>query len=231
VAQVLREVSREVTPGITTRELDRLAEKLLADYGAEPAFKGYLGYPNTLCTSVNEQVVHGIPSDRRLKEGDIISLDLGASVDGYYSDAAITVPVGEISPQAQRLIEVTRQSLYKGIEQARAGGRLSNISHAVQAEVEAHGFSVVKAFVGHGIGRRQQEAPQIPNYGLPGRGVKLKRGLTLAIEPMVNMGSDGVRILADNWTAVTRDGSLSAHFEHTIVVTDGEAEILTRLDR
>ena len=230
LAKVLKEVSQQVAPGVTTIELDELAEELIIKYGAQPAFKGYLGYPNSLCTSVNEQVVHGIPARRRLKSGDIISLDLGASVDGYYSDAALTVPVGEVSPQVRQLIKVTRESLYKGIEQARAGSRLSNVSHAVQTHVEAYGFSIVKAFVGHGIGRRQQEEPQIPNYGLPGRGPKLKRGLTLAIEPMVNMGAGGVRILDDMWTAVTQDGSLSAHFEHTIVVTDSEAEVLTRLD-
>ncbi len=227
VARVLGEVARQVAPGVTTIELDSLAEELILKSGAKPAFKGYLNYPNTLCTSVNEQVVHGIPSKRRLKEGDLIGLDLGACFDGGYSDAALTVPVGQISREVQQLIKVTRESLYKGIEQARAGSRLSNISNAVQTHVEAHGYSVVKVFVGHGVGLRQQEEPQIPNYGLPGRGVKLKRGLTLAIEPMVNMGVDGVRILDDMWTAVTWDGSLSAHFEHTIVITDGEAEILT----
>jgi methionyl aminopeptidase len=228
-AQVLRDISGQISPGVSTAELDRFAEKLVLKYGGQPAFKGYLGYPNTLCTSVNEQIVHGIPSKRRLQEGDIISLDLGVCWEGYYSDAAVTVPVGEVSPAARRLIEVTRQALKMGIEQARAGARLSNISHAVQTHVEGHGYSVVKVFVGHGIGRRQQEEPQIPNYGLPGRGVKLKRGLVLAIEPMVNLGSDGVIILEDNWTAVTKDNSLSAHFEHTIAITDGEPEILTQL--
>ncbi len=229
LAAVLSEVARQVAPGVTTLELDGLAEELILKSGAKPAFKGYMSYPNTLCTSVNEQVVHGIPSKRKLEEGDIVGLDLGVCVDGGYSDAAVTVPVGEVTEAARQLIKVTRESLYNGIEQARARSRLSNISNAVQTHAEAHGYSVVKVFVGHGVGLRQQEEPQIPNYGLPGRGVKLKRGLTLAIEPMVNMGADGVRILDDMWTAVTLDGSLSAHFEHTIVITDSEAEILTMM--
>lgn len=229
LAKVLDEVSRNVAPGVTTIQLDCLAEDLIIKHGAQPAFRGYMGYPNTLCTSINEQIVHGIPSDRRLEEGDIVGLDLGVCLDGYYSDAAVTVPVGEVSPQARQLIDVTRESLYKGIRQAKAGGRLTNISHAVQAHVEAHGFSVVRVFVGHGIGKKQQEEPQIPNYGLPGRGVKLKRGMALAIEPMVNMGGHEVRVLEDKWTAVTEDGRLSAHFEHTILINDGEAEILTQL--
>ena len=214
-------------PGVSTLELDRVAEELIYKAGAIPAFKGYLNYPSALCASVNEGVVHGIPSSRRLVEGDIVGLDLGVYRDGFYSDSAITVPVGDVGDRVRRLIEVTRQALYMGIAQAKAGNRLGDISHAVQTQVEANGFSVVKEFVGHGIGRRLQEEPQIPNYGLSGRGLKLKPGMVLAIEPMVNMGGANVKILADGWTAVTQDGSLSAHFEHTIAVTKGDALILT----
>jgi len=228
VAEVLRELKGLVSPGITSAELDRRAEGLLLARGVRPAFKGYRGYPNTLCTSVNDGIVHGIPGPRRLQAGDIISLDLGGELDGYYSDAALTVPVGEIPADVQNLLRVTEESLYLGIEQARCGGRLSDISHAVQTHVERHGYSVVKAFVGHGIGRQLQEDPQIPNYGLPGRGVRLKAGMVLAIEPMGNMGGDGVNLLADGWTAVTMDGSLSAHFEHTVALTVDGPEIITK---
>jgi methionyl aminopeptidase len=195
-----------------------------------PAFKGYRSYPKTLCASVNDQVVHGIPSKRVLKEGDIIGLDLGAIVEGFYGDSAVTVPVGRIDPKSEELLRVTEEALYKGIEQAAVGNRLSDISHAVQRHVEAAGFSVVTEFVGHGIGRRLHEEPQVPNYGQPGQGPRLQVGMVLAIEPMVNVGGSEVRVLDDQWTAVTRDGSRSAHFEHTIAIqASGPPRILTEL--
>ncbi len=227
VAEVLQALREAVRPGVTTLELDELARQAMVSRGAKPAFKGYRGFPAHLCTSVNEEVVHGIPSKRRLAAGDIVGLDFGAVVDGYYADAAITVPVDRISRQAQRLIEVTQQALARGIAVARPGHRLTDISHAVQREVESHGCSVVREFVGHGIGAQLHEPPQIPNYGEPGYGPELKPGMVLAIEPMVNLGRPEVRILADGWTAVTRDGSLSAHFEHTVAVTRDEPEMLT----
>ena len=228
VAMVLSELETQVKPGKTTLELDQSAEKMILKLGAKPAFKGYRGFPATLCASINDEVVHGIPSQQRvLKEGDIIGLDLGAIVDGYYGDAAITVSVGSVPDEIQRLISVTKESLSLGIQQVEAGKRISDISHAIQAHVEKAGFSVVTDFVGHGIGRNLHEDPQIPNFGKPGQGLRLKPGMTLAIEPMVNMGTGAVQILEDNWTAVTQDGKLSAHFEHTVLVGDGAAEILT----
>ena len=228
VAMTLVYIKDWVKPGITTEELDRLAEEFILKQGARPAFKGYRNFPCTLCTSVNDEVVHGIPAKRRLKEGDIIGIDAGAVVEGYYGDAAITLPVGKITPEAQHLLEVTEQALYQGIAQASPGNRLSDISHAVQVHAEGSGFSVVTDFVGHGIGRNLHEDPQVPNFGLPGQGPRLKEGMVLAIEPMVNMGKSDVRILDDHWTVVTVDGSLSAHFEHTIAVTAEGPIVLTQ---
>ena len=230
VAEVLAKLRKLVEPGITTLELDRFAEAYLTKRGAKPAFKGYRGYSYTLCASVNEAVVHGLPSRRKLKEGDIVGLDLGAIVDGYYGDAAITVPVGEVSEEARRLIAIAEECLRRGLAKVQAGKRLSDVSHAVQEYAEAHGYSVVRAFVGHGIGRSLHEEPQVPNFGPPGRGPLLKLGMTLAIEPMVNAGSPEVLILGDNWTAVSRDGSLSAHFEHTVAITEKGTEVLTSLE-
>ena len=233
VAEVLDALRHQVRPGMTTVELDRFAEKFIVDRGGIPAFKGYQVrdrvYHHTLCVSVNEAVVHGIPSDRALKEGDIVGLDVGVVVDGYYGDAAITVPVGAITEEARRLLQVTEESLHKGIAQAVVGNRISDISHAVQSHAEAASFSVVMDFVGHGIGRKLHEEPQVPNYGEPGKGPRLKPGMTLAIEPMINMGRPETEHLSDGWTAVTQDGSLSAHFEHTIVVTEDGPKILTKL--
>ena len=227
VADVLAELAAMVKPGVTTSELDAAAERLVRAGGAEPAFKGYRGYPATLCASVNEQVVHGIPSGRQLQEGDIVSLDMGVKLNGFYGDSAVTVPVGQVSDEAQRLLRVTQQALDLGIGQVRVGGRISDIGHAIQEHVESHGFSVVREFVGHGIGVALHEEPQIANYGEPGRGPRMAEGMVLAIEPMVNMGRPAVRVLADGWTAVTRDGSLSAHFEHTVAVTKQGPLILT----
>lgn len=228
VAQVLAELEAAVEPGVTTEELDRMAERLVRAGGAEPAFKGYRGFPATLCASVNEEVVHGIPSAARaLKKGDIISLDVGVKLNGYYGDSAVTVAVGQVSSEAGRLMQVTSESLDRAISQVRVGGRLSDIGHAVQQWVESHGFSVVREFVGHGIGEKLHEDPQIPNYGQPGRGPKLVEGMVLAIEPMVAMGRPETRVLRDGWTAVTRDGSLAAHFEHTVAVTSEGPLVLT----
>ena len=228
VGEVLTELASKVAPGISTAELDELAEKRIAKAGAVAAFKGYHGYPATICASINDEVIHGIPSGRRvLAEGDIISLDVGASIDGYYGDSAITLAVGRVSEEAATLLRVTEESLFKAIEQARPGHRLSDISHAVQHHVEAHGFSIVREFVGHGIGQRMHEEPQVPNYGEPGHGPRLAEGMVLAIEPMVNAGRAAVKVLADGWTAVTKDKSLSAHFEHTVAVTAGDPWILT----
>ncbi len=230
VAEALEVLKKAVKPGITTDELDRLAEAEIRARGAQPAFKGYRNYPKTLCASVNEQVVHGIPSKRVLKEGDIIGLDLGAIVEGFYGDSAVTVGVGQVEDSAAKLVRVTEEALALGIEQAVVGNRLSDISHAVQRHVEAAGYSVVTEFVGHGIGRQLHEEPQVPNYGKPGQGPRLQHGMVLAIEPMVNMGRAAVRVLDDRWTAVTVDGSLSAHFEHTIAVQpEGPAKVLSRL--
>ncbi len=228
VAGVLQELAKAIKPGVTTGELNRLAEDFILARGARPAFKGLYGFPASICTSVNEQVVHGIPGPRELLNGDIVSIDVGVELNGYFGDGAATFPVGEISPEARKLLAVTEQSLYEGIRFARQGNRLSDISHAIQSYVEKHGFSVVRDYVGHGIGRSMHEEPQVPNFGRPGRGPRLRAGMTLAIEPMVNAGTHEVCVLEDNWTVVTRDARLSAHFEHTVAITDGEPEILTR---
>ena len=228
VADVLAELAAMVAPGVSTLDLDQEAERLVRAAGAEPAFKGYRGYPCTLCASVNEQVIHGIPNKRPMVEGDIVSLDMGVKKHGFFGDSAVTVPVGRVSDQAQLLLRVTQEALEKGIEQVRLGGRVSDIGHAIQQHVEAHGFSVVREFVGHGIGASLHEEPQIANYGEPGRGPRLAEGMTLAIEPMVNVGKPAVKMLADGWTAVTRDGSLAAHFEHTVAVTKDGPLVLTR---
>lgn len=232
VAETLQELARRVRPGTTTLELDRFAEGFLRERGARPAFKGYRDYPFTLCASVNEAVVHGFPSTRALQEGDILSLDMGAVVDGYYGDAAVTLPVGRISAEAERLLTVTRECLDRAVQAARPGGRLADISQAVQGHAEANGFSVVRVFVGHGIGKALHEAPQIPNFVDPGqgRGPVLKPGMVLAIEPMINAGGPDVKVLDDRWTAVTADGALSAHFEHTVAITDDGPDILTILN-
>jgi methionyl aminopeptidase len=228
VAEVLAQLEAAVAPGVTTMDLDRLAERLTREGGAVPAFKGYRGYPATLCASINEEVVHGIPSSSRtLRTGDIISLDMGVKLNGFFGDSAVTVAVGQVAETSTDLLRVTRESLEKGIEQVQAGGRLSDIGHAVQTWVEAHGFSVVREFVGHGIGAHLHEEPQIPNYGAPGRGPKLAEGMVLAIEPMVAMGRPETKVLKDGWTAVTRDGSLAAHFEHTVAVTKHGPLVLT----
>lgn len=229
LAQVIQEVSKGVKAGVTTAEIDRISEKLIRDAGAIPAFKDYHGYPATVCASVNDVVIHGIPGDLVLKDGDIISLDLGLVYNGFFSDSAVTLGVGKISAGAQKLIQVTKHSLTEGIKKATAGNRLSDISHAVQAYVEKAGFSVVRQFVGHGIGRALHEEPEVPNFGRPGKGPVLTPGMVIAIEPMVNMGTWECDILEDGWTAVTADGALSAHFEHTVAITDGEAEILTKI--
>ncbi len=229
VAEILAEIKKVARPGVKTRELDELAEVLLAERKAQSAFKGYNGYPASLCTSVNEVVVHGIPSDQVLKEGDILSLDFGAIYDGFYGDAAITLPIGRISEGAERLLRVTEEALYLAIDQARPGNRLMDISAAVQRHVESYGFSVVREFVGHGIGKHLHEKPQIPNFGTPGRGLRLKPGMTLAIEPMINAGAFEVSIREDKWTAVTKDRSLSAHFEHSVAVTENGPDILSKL--
>lgn len=232
VAATLRELANRTVPGATTLELDRFAEMYLRERGAQPAFKGYRDYPFTLCASINEAVVHGFPSTRLLQEGDILSLDMGAVVDGYYGDAAVTLPIGRISAEAERLLRVTQECLDRAVRAAQPGGRLTEISRAVQEHAEGNGFSVVRVFVGHGIGKALHEAPQIPNFveAGQGRGPVLKPGMVLAIEPMINAGGPDVRVLEDRWTAVTTDGSLSAHFEHTIAITEQGPEILTVLD-
>jgi methionyl aminopeptidase len=229
VREVLELVRSMVKPGATTLDLERAAEAKLAELGAKPAFKGYHGFPCVLCTSVNSEVVHGIPSAKRvLKEGDIVSVDCGAVLDGFYGDAAITVPVGEkIDPTTARLLKVTQQSLETAISVVKPGATLGDVGAAVQRVVEAEGFSVVRDFVGHGIGARMHEDPQVPNFGEPGRGMKLKAGMVIAIEPMVNAGKPDVQVLGDGWTAVTGDGSMSAHFEHTVAVTQTGARVLT----
>lgn len=227
VAHVLQRLREVIKPGITTKELDQLAERTIQESEAIPAFKGYRGYPASLCVSINEEVVHGIPGPRRLQEGEIVSLDVGVYRNGYYGDAAITVPVGKVSKQAARLLEVTQQALAKGIEQATHGNRLLDISHAIQSWVESQGFSVVRDFVGHGIGRALHEDPQVPNFGPPHHGPRLRPGMILAIEPMINVGTWEVKVLEDGWTVVTADRSLSAHFEHTIAISDGEPDILS----
>lgn len=227
VASTLAKLRKMVEPGITTLELDAVAEANIRGAGAIPTFKGYRGFPASICASINEEVVHGIPSERRLKEGDIIKIDCGATLDGYVGDAAISVPVGKISPEWQRLLDVTRDSLLKAIEKMVAGNHLYDVSSAVQQHVEAEGFSIVRDFCGHGIGQRMHEDPQVPNYGRPGTGPVLKEGWVLAIEPMVNEGTHEVRILKDGWTVKTKDGRASSHFEHTIAVTDEGPRVLT----
>lgn len=228
VAEILESLEDMIKTGITTREIENFAEERITALGGVPAFKGYRGYPASICTSVNEQVVHGIPSSRKLKEGDILSVDLGVYMDGFYGDGAVTVPVGKIDMETAELIKVTETALYLGIQNAVEGKRLYDISYAIQKYVEENGFSVVRLFVGHGIGRELHEEPQVPNYGTPGHGPRLKKGMTLAIEPMVNAGRHDVRILDDGWTAVTVDGKKSAHFEHTVLITSGNPEILTK---
>jgi methionyl aminopeptidase len=229
VWDVLNDLRQAVRPGVTTLELEKLAERRTADLGARSAFKGYRGYPCVLCASVNQEIVHGIPSaNRRVKEGDVISLDFGVELDGYYGDAAVTVPVGKVSPEVEKLLRVTRESLDLAIEQVRPGNRLSDVSAAVQKWVEKNGFSVVREFVGHGIGTKMHEEPNVPNYGEPGHGPRLEEGMVFAIEPMVNAGGPAVKVLDDRWTATTVDGSFSAHFEHTVAVTANGPWILTR---
>lgn len=230
VAEVLRDLIYLVEPGITTKDIEIFVDKILAEKNAIAAFRGYRNYPSSVCTSVNDQVVHGIPSNLRLREGDILSIDLGVYLEGFYGDGAITLPVGKISPSAERLLRVTEDALYIGIEKARPGNRVSDISSAIQRYVESHGYSVVKSFVGHGIGRSLHEEPQVPNYGSPGQGPRLREGMTLAIEPMVNEGTYDIKILDDGWTAVTADRKLSAHYEHTVAITENGARILTKID-
>jgi len=228
VALTHQELAKQIQPGITTRELDAIAEKVIRKYGATPSFKGYGGFPGSICASVNEELVHGIPGDRILKDGDIISIDIGANFKGYHGDSAWTYAVGTITEQDQKLMDVTEQSLYKGLEQAKPGARLSNISHAIQIYAEEAGFSIVREYVGHGIGSNLHEDPQIPNFGPPERGPRLKPGMVLAIEPMVNAGTRYVRTLADNWTVVTQDKKNCAHYEHTIAITETGYEIFTK---
>ena len=229
VHEVLEMLRAMVRPGITTMDLERAAEDKIRAAGAKPAFKGYRDYPCVLCTSVNQEIVHGIPSPKRvLREGDIVSIDCGVLLEGFYGDAALTAPVGAVDPEAEKLLEVTEKSLYDGIAQARIGNAVGDVGAAVQAAVEAQGFSVVRDFVGHGIGTQLHEDPQVPNYGIPGSGARLREGMVLAIEPMVNAGRPGARLLDDNWTAVTVDGSRSAHFEHCVAITQAGPVILTR---
>ena len=228
VAQVIDSLKKMVAIGVTTKEIEDFADERIRVLGGIPAFKGYRGYPSSVCISVNEQVVHGIPSDRKLKDGDIVSIDIGVFLDGFYGDAAVTISIGTIDKESADLIRVTEESLYLGIENAVEGKRLYDISSAIQKHVEENGFSVVRLFVGHGIGRELHEEPQIPNYGVPGQGPRLKRGMTLAIEPMVNAGGHEVIVLQDGWTAVTKDGKRSAHFEHTVLVTQDKPRILTK---
>jgi len=229
VATILEELRKKIRPGVKTIELDRLSEELALKKGARPAFKGYRGYPYSLCTSVNSEVVHGMPSERELKEGDIVSLDFGILNDGYYGDAAVTVPVGEITPGARKLLKITEEALYRGIAEVKAGNRIGDISSAIQGHVEAAGYSVVRDLVGHGIGKNLHEDPQVPNDGSGGRGIELKPGMVIAIEPMVNEGTYRVEILRDGWTVVTADGKLSAHFEHSVAITENGPVILSKI--
>lgn len=222
-----QEVAKAIAPGVTTLELDRIVETFIRKMGGSPSFKGYHGFPASICASVNDEVVHGIPSARKLKEGDIIAIDIGVFYGGFHGDAATTWPVGAISDEARRLLEVTEESLRRGIAAVKPGGFLGDIGHAVQNFVESNGFSVVREYVGHGIGTRMHEDPQVPNFGAPGQGPQLRPGMVLAIEPMVNAGGYPVRSLADGWTVVTTDASLSAHFEHTVAITERGAEVLT----
>ena len=230
VASILKILSKEIRAGMTTGQVDDIAVRELTRYGATPSFKGYRGFPATLCVSINEEIVHGIPGDRVIQEGDIVSLDFGAIVDGFHGDAALTVGVGSISPQAKQLLRITKSCLEVGISVARAGAHLGDISAAIQHCAESRGFSVVREYTGHGIGREMHEEPQIPNFGLPGQGPVLHKGMALAIEPMVNIGGWQTKVKDDHWTVVTADGNLSAHFEKTIAITDGEAEVLTPWD-
>ena len=227
-AGALKLIGTAIEPGVTTAELDRLAEDYILSQGAVPNFKNYHGYPATACISINNEVIHGIPTaSRKIKAGDIVSVDLGALFEGYHGDNAATFACGDISPEAQRLIDTTRESLYEGIKMARAGGRIGDISFAIQSYVEARGYSVVRDFVGHGVGTSLHEAPEVPNFGTAGRGVRLLPGMTLAIEPMVNMGKHDVKVMPDGWTVLTKDGSLSAHFEHTVAITSDGPQIMT----
>lgn len=230
VARVLSSLGERVEPGVTTAQLDRLAEEMILASGGSPAFKGYRGFPASVCASVNDQIVHGIPNQAPLREGDILSLDVGVCLEGYYGDAAWTYPVGVIQPELQRLLQVTRDALFKGIDKILAGNRVSDISASIQQHVESQGFSVVREFVGHGIGLALHEDPQVPNYGRPGRGPRLREGMVLAIEPMVNTGGPESRVLEDQWTAVTVDGGCSAHFEHSVAVTENGPWILSALE-
>jgi methionyl aminopeptidase len=229
VAEILEGVKEKVQPGIETRELDELAEEMCRQRRVKPAFKGYRGYPRSICVSVNEEVVHGIPGPRCIKAGDVVSLDFGVKYEGFYGDAAITVGVGDVGAKARALIAATEESLYAGIAQVKAGKRLSDVSHAVQTVVEGAGFGVIREFVGHGIGRSLHEDPQIPNFGPPNRGPTLQVGMTFAIEPMTSMGSWQVRVLQDGWTAITQDGSCAAHFEHSVALTENGVLIMSRL--
>ena len=227
-AGALQTAGKAVEPGVTTAELDRLAEEYIRSQGGEPNFKNYEGYPATACISINNEVIHGIPSaKRKLRAGDIVSIDLGAKFDGYHGDNAATFACGDISEEAKRLMDATRESLYEGIKAARAGGRVGDIGHAVQSYVEARGYTVVRQFVGHGVGTHLHEAPEVPNFGTPGRGVRLMPGMTIAIEPMVNAGAAGVEVQPDGWTVLTKYGSLSAHFEHTVAITADGPKIMT----
>ncbi len=228
VAQTLAMLGREVRPGVTTAALDRLAETFIREHGGRPAFKGYRGFPASICSSINDEVVHGIPGPRVLVEGDIVGIDVGVEMDGFYGDAALTFPVGKVSEEAARLLKVTREALVRGVAQAKAGNRVGDVSHAIQSYVEEQGFSVVRSLVGHGIGRQMHEEPQVPNYGSPDRGPRLMAGQVLAIEPMVNVGAPEVVTQPDGWTVVTKDGTLSAHFEHTVAVGPDGPEILSR---
>ena len=227
-AGALQLVGRAVEPGVTTAELDRIAEEYIRSEGAVPNFKNYDGYPATACISVNNEVIHGIPTEKRkIKQGDIVSVDLGAMFEGYHGDNAATFACGDISDEAKRLMDATKESLYEGIKAARAGGRIGDIGYAVQSYVEARGYSVVRQFVGHGVGTHLHEAPEVPNFGIPGRGIRLLPGMTIAIEPMVNIGKPDVKVMPDGWTVLTKDGSLSAHFEHTVAVTSDGPQIMT----
>lgn len=230
VAKILAELGKMITPGVQTKELDEYTELRVKEMNAFPAFKGYRGYPASLCTSINEEIVHGIPSSRRLRNGDIISLDFGVLYEGYYGDAAVTYPVGEVTPKAKKLIKAAEETFYKGMKQMKPGKRISDISFAIQSHVESQGFSVIRAFVGHGIGLSLHEEPQVPNFGPPGRGPKIKSGMVLAVEPMIAVGDWDVEVLDDNWTAITRDRSLSAHYEHTVAITEKGPEILSLSD-
>ncbi len=227
LVEVFKLLEKEIKPGITTAHIDKIVHKFILENGCTPSFKDYNGFPASICASVNDEVVHGIPGSRILKEGDIVSIDLGACYEGYHADAARTYPVGKISPEAERLIKVTRESFFEGVKQAKAGGRVGDIGSAIQSYVEAHGYSVVRDLIGHGIGEHLHESPDVPNFGKPGRGARLQKGMTIAVEPMVNMGHYDVYTLDNDWTVVTEDGGLSAHYENTVIITDGEPEFTT----